>query len=114
MVHAITLCCFCYPLSILCFKNLIFQPANSRLAHRLQKAVTRQPAKRPGVRYGSRGHTRAPVPVFAKCFREDMFLEFVQGADTRAASFLDFSGQYIDNTDIFTVMKAAPLNHAKE
>jgi len=43
-----------------------------------------------------------------------MFLEFVQGADTRAASFLDFSGQYIDNTDIFTVMKAAPLNHAKE
>ena len=40
--------------------------------------------------------------------------EFVQGTDTRAASFLDFSGQYIDNTDIFTVMKTAPLNHAKE
>jgi len=94
MVHAITLCCFCFPLSILCFKNLIFQPANSRLAHRLQKAVTRQPAKRPGsigirtgVRYGSRGHTRAPVPVFARGFRENMFLEFVQGADTRAALF---------------------------
>ncbi|MBW2054646.1 MAG: hypothetical protein JRI29_02930 [Deltaproteobacteria bacterium] len=71
----------------------------------------------PGVRYGSRGHTRAFVPVFARGFGADMFLDLVRGTDTTAGSFWGFSGQYIDNTDIFTVMKAAMnllLNHAKE
>jgi alkaline phosphatase len=71
----------------------------------------------PGVQYGSRGHTRALVPVFAKGSGADMFLDLVRGTDTTAASFWNFSGQYIDNTDIFTVMNAAmnsPLNPAKE
>jgi alkaline phosphatase len=61
----------------------------------------------PGVQYGSRGHTRALVPVFAKGFGADLFLDLVRGRDATAGSFWGFSGQYIDNTDIFTVMKAA-------
>jgi alkaline phosphatase len=61
----------------------------------------------PGVQYGSRGHTRALVPVFAKGSGADLFLDLVQGTDATAGSFWDFSGQYIDNTDIFTIMEAA-------
>lgn len=61
----------------------------------------------PGVQYGSKGHTRALVPVFAQGFDADMFLDLVDGIDTKAGSFWGFSGQYIDNTDIFTVMEAA-------
>ena len=67
----------------------------------------------PGVQYGSRGHTRALVPVFAKGLGADLFLDLVQGTDAKAGVFWGFSGQYIDNTDIFTVMEAAlnpPLN----
>lgn len=68
----------------------------------------------PGVQYGSRGHTRALVPVFARGFGADLFLDLVQGTDATAGSFWGFSGQYIDNTDIFTVMEATmnpPLNN---
>jgi len=61
----------------------------------------------PGVQYGSRGHTRALVPVFARGFGADLFLDLVQGTDATAGSFWGFSGHYIDNTDIFTVMEVA-------
>jgi len=61
----------------------------------------------PGVQYGSRGHTRALVPVFARGFGADMFLDLLRGTDTTAGSFWDFSGQYVDNTDIFAVMNTA-------
>jgi alkaline phosphatase len=63
--------------------------------------------KIPGVQYGTKGHTRTLVPVFAKGFDAEMFLDLVDGVDTKAGSFWGFSGQYIDNTDIFTVMEAA-------
>ena len=52
-------------------------------------------------------HPRALVPVFAKGLGADLFLDLVQGADAQAGSFWGLSGQYIDNTDIFTVMEAA-------
>ncbi len=70
----------------------------------------------PGVQYGSKRHTRALVPVFAKGFGAEMFLDLVDGVDTKAGLFWGFSGQYIDNTDMFTVMEAVmnpPMNHSK-
>jgi alkaline phosphatase len=70
----------------------------------------------PGVQYGSMDHTRALVPVFAKGVGAEMFFDLVDGVDTKAGSFWGFSGQYIDNTDIFTVMEAVmnlPVNHSK-
>jgi alkaline phosphatase len=70
----------------------------------------------PGVQYGSKGHTRALVPVFAKGFDAGMFIDLTDGIDARAGSFWGFSGQYIDNTDIFAVMEAAmnpTLDHPK-
>jgi alkaline phosphatase len=60
----------------------------------------------PGVQYGSNGHTRALVPVFAKGFGAEMFIDLADDVDIKAGSFWEFSGQYIDNTDIFTVMEA--------
>jgi alkaline phosphatase len=70
----------------------------------------------PGVQYGSKGHTRALVPVFAKGLGAEMLLDLVDGVDAKAGSFWGFSGQYIDNTDIFTVMAAAMnprMNHSE-
>jgi alkaline phosphatase len=61
----------------------------------------------PGVQYGSKGHTRALVPVFAKGFGAEIFFDLVDGIDTKAGLFWGFSGQYIDNTDVFTVMESA-------
>lgn len=60
----------------------------------------------PGVQYGSTRHTRALVPVFAKGFGAEMLLDLVDSVDSKAGSFWGFSGQYIDNTDIFTVMES--------
>jgi hypothetical protein len=45
-----------------------------------------------------------------------MFFDLVDGVDAEAGSFWGFSGQYIDNTDLFTVMEAVmnpPVNHSK-
>jgi alkaline phosphatase len=70
----------------------------------------------PGVQYGAKGHTRTLVPIFAKGFGAEMFLDLVDGIDAKAGLFWGFSGQYIDNTDIFTVMEAVmnpPLDHSK-
>lgn len=58
----------------------------------------------PGAQYGSKGHTNALVPLFAKGCGAGGFLELVDGRDERAGEFWDFSGDYVDNTDVFTVM----------
>lgn len=61
--------------------------------------------KVPGVQYGSNGHTNALVPLYAKGIGADLFLKRIKGSDPKAAQFWKFSGQYVDNTDIFHVIK---------
>lgn len=61
----------------------------------------------PNAWYGSKGHTNALVPVWAKGPAADLFLELVDGVDARAGAIWGFSGRYVDNTDIFTVMQQA-------
>ncbi|MDR3199336.1 MAG: alkaline phosphatase [Planctomycetaceae bacterium] len=61
--------------------------------------------KIPGVQYSSGGHTNALVPLYAKGVGADLFLKRVKGTDPKAAQFWNFSGQYVDNTDIFHVIK---------
>lgn len=78
-----------------------------------QHIVNNGKNKIPGVQYGSKGHTRALVPVFAKGLGAEMLFDLVDGVDAKAGSFWGFSGQYIDNTDIFVVMEAVmnpPMN----
>ncbi|MDR1140985.1 MAG: alkaline phosphatase [Planctomycetaceae bacterium] len=61
--------------------------------------------KAPGVQYGSSGHTNALVPLYAKGIGADLFLKRIKGTDQKAAQFWNFSGQYVDDTDIFHVIK---------
>ncbi|MDR2755708.1 MAG: alkaline phosphatase [Planctomycetaceae bacterium] len=61
--------------------------------------------KVPGVQYSSSGHTNALVPLYAKGIGADLFLKKIKGTDQKAAQFWNFSGQYVDDTDIFHVIK---------
>jgi alkaline phosphatase len=64
----------------------------------------------PGVQYGSGDHTNSLVPLFAKGPGAELFIERAKGTDEKAAKFWNFSGKYIDNTDIFHVIKSVISN----
>jgi alkaline phosphatase len=59
----------------------------------------------PDVQYGSSGHTNALVPLYAKGIGANLFLKRIKGTDQNAAQFWNFSGKYVDDTDIFHVIK---------
>jgi len=56
----------------------------------------------PDHQYASGSHTNTPVPLYAKGPGSEMFASLVDGTDK-------MYGQYVDNTDIFTVMRSALL-----
>ena len=58
----------------------------------------------PGVQYGHTYHTNALVPFYAKGAGSEIFAGLIRGNDSNAGAFWDFSGDYIDNTDIFNAM----------
>ncbi|MFW5839384.1 MAG: alkaline phosphatase [Planctomycetota bacterium] len=61
----------------------------------------------PGHSYNSGGHTNHLVPLFAKGVGSELFESLVDGTDTESGAFWGFDGQYVDNTDVFTVMNGA-------
>jgi alkaline phosphatase len=61
----------------------------------------------PGARYFSGEHTNALVPLYVIGPGAELFKSLVDGKDTIAAAAWGFSGRYVDNTDIFKVMKEA-------
>ncbi|MBP3557617.1 MAG: alkaline phosphatase [Thermoguttaceae bacterium] len=61
----------------------------------------------PEVQYLSSGHSHWLVPVYAKGQGVESVKEFIRGNDEEAADMWDFSGDFIYNTDIFNLMKAA-------
>jgi alkaline phosphatase len=64
------------------------------------------PGRLPGMKYNSRYHSNSLVPLYARGPGSQRFAELVKGTDAKAAAVWHFSGKYVDNTDIFTVMKA--------
>ncbi|QDU72543.1 alkaline phosphatase [Mucisphaera calidilacus] len=64
----------------------------------------------PGVQYVSGGHTNALVPLWAKGAGADLFDGMIDGNDPTADAFWtegqgwDWNGDYVDNTDVFSVM----------
>jgi alkaline phosphatase len=60
----------------------------------------------PGMKHNSHGHSNSLVPLYARGPGSRRFAELVKGTDAKAAAIWRFSGQYIDNADIFIVMKA--------
>jgi alkaline phosphatase len=63
------------------------------------------PGRLPGMKHNSHGHSNSLVPLYARGAGSRRFAELVRGTDAKAAAVWKFSGRYVDNTDIFTVMK---------
>ena len=61
----------------------------------------------PGLRYNHTGHSNSLVPVFARGPGAARLREFVRGKDERAGKTWGFSGDYIDNTDVFRLIESA-------
>lgn len=60
----------------------------------------------PGLKYSTHGHSNSLVPLYVRGPGSERFAELAKGTDEKAAAVWRFSGRYIDNTDIFAVMKA--------
>jgi alkaline phosphatase len=63
------------------------------------------PGRLPGMKHNSHHHTNSLVPLYTRGCGSGRFAQLVKGTDARAAKVWQFSGKYIDNTDVFTVMK---------
>jgi alkaline phosphatase len=63
--------------------------------------------KIPGVQYAGKGHSNALVPLWANGPGSELFLKQIKGNDKKAAAFWNFSGDYVDDTDIAVVIKVA-------
>ena len=96
------------------------------------------PGKMPGMKYNSRGHSNSLVPIYARGPGSRRFAELVRGEDRNGVTAWRLSGErtipdpddvprshvissprvtlfptgkYVDNTDIFTVMRAEVAKH---
>jgi len=85
--------------------GLIWGPNSGSTA--FQPIEDRGPGKLPGMSYNSTGHTLSLVPLYARGDGAHRFEKHYRGEDPKAAACWRFSGRYVDNTDIFKVMKAA-------
>ena len=70
--------------------------------------------KMPGMRHNADGHANSLVPIYARGTDAELFKKLVKGKDEKAASAWSISGDYVDNTDIFAVMKAAMERESKK
>ena len=61
--------------------------------------------KIPGMQFGFTNHSNALVPLWAKGPGSSSFEKYIRGTDEKAGRFWNFSGRYIDNTDVFRVLK---------
>ncbi|MDR1480067.1 MAG: alkaline phosphatase [Planctomycetaceae bacterium] len=84
-------------------KNRVFDKGDS--FNEFKKVQNNGRGNVPNVQYGSNNHTNALVPLYAKGAGANLFLKQVKGTDQKAAQFWNFNGQYVDDTDIFKVIK---------
>lgn len=84
--------------------GLLWGPDSSKVA--FQPLEDRGPDKVPGMKYNSSGHANSLIPVYARGPGSQRFAELIRGKDATAATVWNYSGEYIDNTDIFAVMRA--------
>ena len=54
----------------------------------------------PGMQFASTNHTNALVPIWGKGGNIERLGNYYRGQDKKAAVFWNFSGHYIDNTDV--------------
>jgi alkaline phosphatase len=84
--------------------GFIWGPDSSKVA--FQPLQDNGPGKMPGLAYHSHGHSNSLVPLYVRGPGSERFAALVNGTDKTAAEKWQFSGQYVNNTDIFAVMQA--------
>ena len=84
--------------------GLLWGPDSAAIA--FQPLEDRGQGKLPGLKYNSNGHSNSLVPLYARGPGSQQFVTLAKGPDEKAAAVWQFSGRYVDNTDVFTVMKA--------
>lgn len=67
----------------------------------------------PGAGFFSDEHTNALVPLYTKGPGTELFVGLTNGKDDNAGEKWDFSGNYVDNTDVFKVMKQVVTSPVK-
>jgi alkaline phosphatase len=72
-----------------------------------QPLIDNGAGKLPGMRHNHTSHTNSLVPIYARGKDAELFLKLIKGKDAKAAAVWNISGDYVDDTDIFAVMKAA-------
>ncbi|WP_394549419.1 hypothetical protein [Pantoea sp. SGAir0183] len=81
-----------------------------------QAVINKGKGMMPGISFRPTGnHSNALVPLWAKGVGADAFAERVRGNDAGYAKHVGYNqGDYIDNTDVFTVVKAVLEGRAVE
>ncbi|MDF7785054.1 alkaline phosphatase [Pantoea stewartii] len=81
-----------------------------------QAVINKGKGMMPGISFRPTGnHSNALVPLWAKGVGADAFAERVRGNDAGYAKHVGYNqGDYIDNTDVFTVLKAVLEGRAVE
>ncbi|MEN6449895.1 MAG: alkaline phosphatase [Thermoguttaceae bacterium] len=90
--------------------GLLWGPDSRTIA--FDPIVDRGPGKMPGMLHNSHGHSNQLVPLFARGPGSERFTRLIRGLDARAAACWHISGKYVDDTDIFAVMKAGVMGRA--
>jgi len=83
--------------------GLIWGPQSDRVP--FQPIVDCGPGNLPGLKYNSRSHTNSLVPLYARGPGSEQFTRLLRGVDPTAAEKFGMSGQYVDNTAIFMVLR---------
>jgi alkaline phosphatase len=59
------------------------------------------------MKHNSNSHSNSLVPIYARGEDAELFPRLIKGKDEKAAAIWNISGEYVDDTDIFSVMKEA-------
>ena len=84
--------------------GLLWGPDSAKVA--FQPLKDRGAGKLPGMKHNSHGHSNSLVPLYARGPGSERFAALQKGQDRHAAAQWHCSGQYVDNTDVFAVMRA--------
>jgi alkaline phosphatase len=87
--------------------GLVWGPDSAKVAY--QPLKDRGPGKLPAMKHNSHGHSNSLVPLYARGPGSERFAALGKKQDSRGAAQWHCSGRYVDNTDVFAVMRAEVL-----
>lgn len=91
--------------------GLLWGPDSAKIA--FQPLKDRGPGKLPGMKHNSHGHSNSLVPLYVRGPGSERFTALRNGQDPHAAAQWHYSGRYVDNTDVFAVMRGEVVKPAE-